>query len=124
MSTRKSKFIPPIKSGFDIGALRQMRDAVNALLNGQFVNGQVIYSDSNVMWIGAAPAAGFSFRGEYSPSVSYAVDDVVVIRMGANAGSYVCIEANTGESPQLPDSGNLFWVSLSGNSPPMGYWMG
>lgn len=54
MNTRKTKFIPAPRSCFDIKTLRQMRDAVNALLNGQFVNGQVIYSDSNVMWIGAS----------------------------------------------------------------------
>jgi len=63
------------------------------------------------------------FRGEYDPTASYAIGDIVVIRAGANAGSYGCIQANSGTSPQLPDIGNLYWISLSGNAPVLGAWM-
>ena len=64
-----------------------------------------------------------SIRGEYDMTASYAIGDIVVIRAGANAGSYVCIQANSGTSPQLPDIGNLYWISLSGNAPVLGAWM-
>ena len=60
-------------------------------------------------------AIGGHIRGEYDPTASYAVDDIVVIRSGANAGSYGCIQANTGSAPITPDIGNLYWISLSGN---------
>ena len=71
-----------------------------------------------------AASGGISeFRGEYDPTASYNVGDEVVISGGANAGSYVCIQANSATTPQLPDTGNLYWVSLSGNAPVMGAWM-
>jgi len=67
--------------------------------------------------------AGGSFRGEWSPTATYGVQDEVVIRSGPNAGSYVCIQTNNGQAPQLPDTGNLYWISLSGNAPALGAWM-
>ena len=70
-----------------------------------------------------AGGGGGTFRGEYDPEESYAVQDITVISAGSNAGSYVCIQPNTGQAPQLPDTGNLYWVSLSGNAPAMGAWM-
>lgn len=72
---------------------------------------------------GGAGSGNFSFRGEYDPTAAYDVKDVVVISGGANAGSFVCIKANDGQQPQLPDTGNLYWVSLSGNVPVMGAWL-
>lgn len=66
---------------------------------------------------------GMNFRGEFDPTASYAVNDVVVIRAGSNAGSYVAIQPSGGQAPQLPDTGNLFWLSLSGNAPSLGNWM-
>lgn len=68
-------------------------------------------------------ASGLNFRGEYDPTDSYNPNDVVVIREGSNAGSYVCIAASGSTAPALPDTGNLFWLSLSGNAPSLGAWM-
>ena len=72
---------------------------------------------------GGQGSGGGTFRGEYDPTASYAEQDVVVIRTGSNSGSFVCIAANSGSAPQLPDIGNLYWVSLSGNVPAGGNWM-
>lgn len=68
-------------------------------------------------------AAGMNFRGEFDPTSSYAVNDVVVIRAGSNAGSYVAIQSSGSQAPVLPDTGNLFWLSLSGNAPALGAWL-
>ena len=72
---------------------------------------------------GGGKVSGLNFRGEYDPTAAYNVNDVVVIRAGSNAGSYVCIQGITATDPQLPDTGNLYWISLSGNAPSMGAWM-
>ena len=72
---------------------------------------------------GGAGGVGGSFRGEYDPTASYAVQDIVVIRAGSNAGSFVCVTANNSQAPQMPDTGNLYWVSLSGNVPGGGNWI-
>ena len=50
MNNRKSKFLEPLKSVMDFQGQQQMLAAVNSLLNGRMTNGQVIYSDSNVVW--------------------------------------------------------------------------
>jgi len=72
---------------------------------------------------GGGKGGSGTFRGEYDPTASYAAQDTVVIRAGSNSGSFVCIAANSGSAPQLPDTGNLYWVSLSGNVPSGGNWM-
>jgi len=61
-------------------------------------------------------ASSSQFRGEYSTGESYAIGDMVVIRAGVSRGGYICIQANSNQAPQLPDIGNLYWVSLSGNA--------
>ena len=68
-------------------------------------------------------AVGMILRGEYNPATAYAVGDCVVIRSGANAGFYACVAANTGQSPQMPDTGNGYWLNLNGNAPTMGQWL-
>lgn len=60
---------------------------------------------------------GMMFRGEYDEAENYNPQDVVVIRAGANAGSYVCIQSTNGNAPTLPDIGNQYWINLNGNSP-------
>ena len=72
---------------------------------------------------GGGGGTGGTFRGEYDPTASYAEQDTVVIRAGSNSGSFVCIADNSAQAPQLPDIGNLYWVSLSGNVPAGGNWM-
>tara|TARA_R110000868_G_scaffold245626_7_gene502235 strand:+ start:20773 stop:21207 length:435 start_codon:yes stop_codon:yes gene_type:complete len=72
------------------------------------------------------PASGMIFRGEYSADLSYSPQEVVVIRSGPNAGSYVCILANDSTDPQnpiVPDTNGLYWISLTGNVTSMGQWL-
>lgn len=70
-----------------------------------------------------AAKSGLNPRGEYDPTASYAVFDLVVIRSGANAGSFYALRPSSGVAPQIPDTGNLYWLSLSGNAPVLGAWM-
>jgi hypothetical protein len=73
-----------------------------------------------------AAASGMIFRGEYSETLLYKAQDVVVIRSGPNAGSYVCILANGGtnlQAPVIPDTNGLYWISLTGNVTSMGQWL-
>ena len=68
-------------------------------------------------------AVGMIFMGEYNPATYYSVGNCVVIRSGASAGFYVCIQANAGNAPQMPDTGNGYWINLNGNAPTMGQWL-
>ena len=65
--------------------------------------------------------AGMTFRGEWLATINYNVGDVVVIRTGASAGSYVCVQAVFGSSPMQPDTGSPYWVSL-GLGSAIGQW--
>jgi hypothetical protein len=79
--------------------------------------------------VGVAVSKGgkMNFRGEYDASANppYAVQDVVVIRGGANAGSFVCIAGNPGAThpPTAPDTGNGYWICLANNTNALGEWM-
>lgn len=70
-----------------------------------------------------AGGGGMRFRGEYDDEAVYAVQDVVVIRSGAHAGAYVCVQSNPGgeNPPVLPDVGD-YWVSI-GRSDTVGSWL-
>jgi hypothetical protein len=73
---------------------------------------------------GGSPGnAGMVFRGEYSTTVSYIPQDVVVLRSGPSAGAYVCVKENSGgtQPPTLPDTG-IYWVSI-GRSDTVGTWL-
>ena len=50
MNNRTSKFLNPIRSIADLTGIEAMRQAVNSLLNGQLIGGEIIYSDSNVVY--------------------------------------------------------------------------
>lgn len=72
MPSRPTKFVPIPKSLADIGAIRQMATALNALLNGSMTNGgQVRYADGNTVWdippIPAQEPAFFPFK-VYQPT--------------------------------------------------------
>jgi hypothetical protein len=54
-NNRSSKFLPPLKSIADFQTLQTMREAINSLLNGKMIGGDIIYSDSNVVY---APGTG------------------------------------------------------------------
>lgn len=74
---------------------------------------------------GGGGPGGMNFRGDWSPTASpaYQLQDVVVIRSGPNRGTFVLVTANPGTTPpQQPDTGNVYWVSLS-NGVTMGDWL-
>lgn len=71
---------------------------------------------------GEAAPPGMIFRGEWDGTVSYKEQDVVVIRGGVAAGTYVCVRdaPATTPMPTYPATGD-FWVNLSpGNT--LGAW--
>ena len=59
-------------------------------------------------------SGGMTFRGEWSPTVTdYSEQDVVVIRGGVSAGTYVALQdVPVGTEPAYPDVG-IYWASLS-----------
>lgn len=69
-------------------------------------------------------SGGMNFRGDYNSGATYAVRDVVVVRSGSNAGTYICVTANPGAAnpPAQPDTGSVYWVSLS-NGATKGDWL-
>ena len=73
---------------------------------------------------GATPSSGgMNFKGEWSATEEYSIDDVVLIRGGTEAGTFVCVRAVTGGggiTEKRPAQG-LYWVSLS-RAHPMGVW--
>lgn len=100
--------------------------AINALLNFRLVRGstdKVVISDHNITiqisgtggsGTTAPTGGGMNYRGEWSsnPVAPYALYDVVVISTGANAGSYICVEAATESNPAT----GIDWVNLSRTS--------
>jgi hypothetical protein len=66
---------------------------------------------------GGAPSSGMVFRGEWSAIESYSTQDVVVVRGGISAGTYVCVRNNPpATAPQDPASDpslGIYWVCLS-----------
>jgi len=66
-------------------------------------------------------STSFLIRGEYDPTATYKLGDVVVISLGLNAGTYVCI-TSIGTTNQPPYAGNNYWMQLPiGTS--SGMWM-
>jgi hypothetical protein len=61
---------------------------------------------------------GMVFRGEYSPTLSYSINDTVVISTGLNQGTYVAIGyPPTGTAPY---TGGTNWIQLPGGL--LGQW--
>jgi hypothetical protein len=71
-------------------------------------NGHALASHPRML---RTPLGGGSFRGEYSATVSYNLQDMVVISTGSNAGTYICVAASTGNNPW---AGGGYWVQISG----------
>jgi uncharacterized membrane protein len=71
----------------------------------------------------AVEGGGMSFAGEWNSASSYAVDDVVVIRGGTEAGTYICTRAVTANAADvnLQPAQGLYWASLS-RAHPLGTW--
>ena len=69
-------------------------------------------------------ASGMNFRGEFDSTATYAVQDVVFIRSGSNAGAFICIKVGSALTypPTNPDTGNEYWMAWPGSFP-LGQWM-
>jgi len=99
----------------------QITDVVGGTLRPKADGTNTLFIDQQG---GGFSSGKMTFRGEYDSETSYAVQDVVVIRSGTNAGSYVCIAAGATDTdpPTQPDTGNTFWLSLS-NASSAGTWL-
>jgi hypothetical protein len=75
---------------------------------------------------GAPGSSGMNFRGEWSSGNSYSVGDVVVLRAGVSAGTYVCVlsapvgTAQPTDQPVDPTQA-IYWVSIA-RSNTIGAW--
>lgn len=58
---------------------------------------------------------GFTYRGTWVDSTTYAVGDVIVV-FGAAINAYVCIQAHTADTLSQPESGGS-WTSYWGEDP-------
>ena len=58
--------------------------------------------------------------GEWDPGRTYNTNEVAIISMGSNAGTYVYINS-TASGGHAPYAGGGWWMQLPGN--PMGVWM-
>jgi hypothetical protein len=75
-NNRSSKFLPPLKSIADFQGLQAMNQAVNSLLNGKMIGGDIIYADSNVVYISGAGGKVSQFQvvsdgGDYYKCYSF-----------------------------------------------------
>lgn len=74
----------------------------------------------------ATNAAG-TFRGEFDPTAVYNLQDITIISLGANQGTFVYINSaastgSTGSNPTLPPyTGGGQWAQLPGGL--LGQWM-
>lgn len=65
-----------------------------------------------------AGGGGLNNRGEYDPTSTYALNDLVVISMGINQGTFVCITPIVSGVP--PYTGGGDWQQLPGGV--LGVW--
>ena len=113
------------KSILNAKDIDELVHAINSLLNMQVKTGsnfQFLVGDYQCTLIIPPQSGGsggnMNFRGEYDPTIVYAVGDVVVIRKGNSggfpAGTFVCVKSAPGAAhpPTQPDTGNIYWISL------------
>ena len=64
---------------------------------------------------GSTPAAtGMVFKGEFDPTKSYSLNDVVVISLGDNSGTWIAIAAAPVSNPVVyPYNGAGIWQQLT-----------
>ena len=131
MGSRKTKIVPPIRHALDINALRQMRDAVNSLLNSRVVVGttaQSHHSDSNVVYEipnSTNVVASYSF---YNPKTAYQAGATVQVQtqqivrgITLVPGTYGCItnlptvltDPNTVPQYPYPTTGVIYWMLIA-----------
>ncbi len=86
-------------------ALRQIQNQLNRLRIRSSQQSQAVQS---------------TFTGEYAPAQTYSAGQIVIISVGANAGTYAYIN-NTPSSGNNPWAGGGYWTQLPGN--PTGVWL-
>lgn len=64
--------------------------------------------------------AGLNLRGEYDPTATYVLNDMVVISLGINQGTFVCISVSS-VTATAPYTGGQNWIQLPGGL--LGQWM-
>ena len=109
--------------------MNRIVDVLNAILRARVdpqSAGQVTFSDSDMVIRltggggGGGTGGGFNWRGEYSSSTTYSVNDVVRVSTtyiygdGNNyTGVWLCVASSTGNQPIFPEPGTPHWVMLS-----------
>ena len=66
----------------------------------------------------STPSAGMNFTGEYDPSATYNLNDVAVISLGINQGTFIVIVPTVTGIP--PYNGAPNWAQLPGGV--LGVW--
>jgi len=120
--------LPPIKRMKALTAwLNELRDFCAALAPMNSHNINVQHTAIGTSYIGNPPptparGGGIRYRGDWSGDSSYSVDDLVTIRGGIAAGTYLCVVAAPVGTPAPNDpSLGIYWVSLArGNT--LGQW--
>lgn len=120
---RKIRLPPKLKSTTaEAKWLNTLLEAVTHMVPLQTVDADVSITTRGTMivpkrrQVKAGEGGGLRFRGEWSAAEVYAVDDIVVVRGGVSAGSYICIQSvgpagDPSQVPSWPDVG-VYWVSL------------
>ena len=110
--------------------LNKLRDAVESMRPVDGSHTRVIESTRGTSILASARSVaveggggGMNFVGEWSSTSNYVADDVVVIRGGTEAGTYICVRQVTADAADIslqPGQG-VYWASLS-RAHPLGVW--
>lgn len=93
---------------------------VNGLTQSvQRVSREVSKMRRRIVGGGNVGGAGLTLRGEYDPAATYSLNDVVVISMGINQGTFVGI-SNSIPVGTAPYTGGGVWMQLPGSL--LGAW--
>ena len=121
------KFAPLPRHAFDYHSHKSVAKKLNALLNGKITdsNGNVVgvihYADGNTIWqIPPGGGVNLAITGEYDPNRTYSLNQVAIISMGSNAGTYVYINPSP-SSGNAPYAGGGFWMQLPMGQ--LGVWL-
>jgi len=88
-------------------------DTLTNLALKQAIIRQFVYEDIILPGAGTG-GTGITFQGDYDPTRTYAVNDLVVIRGSITAGTYLCVVAPPIGLSSTDPSWGVYWVTLSG----------
>ena len=101
--------------------INQLIDYLKSLTPARSNTAQISHTPFGVIHRASSPSSssstGLNWQGEYDPTITYNIGDVVIISMGANAGTYVCNTSCLGQSPWL---GGGYWIQWPGGN---GNWL-